>query len=82
MGSDAGAGPNLEKLGSGGLPGGGGARLEFCRLGEVCLLEAPSLSHSFGYDHSLSPCLWPFPVGAWVILTFALFESSANFRVV
>lgn len=46
--SDVGAeveGPNLEKLGRGGFFGGGGARLECCRLGGINLSEALSLSH-------------------------------------
>lgn len=55
-------GPNLEKLGRGGLLGGDGARLEFCKLGGINLLEAPSLSHSSGYDNI---CLWPLPGGIW-----------------
>ena len=33
VGGDVGVGPNPEKLGRGWLPGGGGARLEFCRHG-------------------------------------------------
>lgn len=74
MRSDVGAeveGPNLEKLGRGGFFGGGGTRLEFCRLGGVKLLEALSLSHLSGYDNV---CLWPLPAGTWMTFTFALLE--------
>lgn len=65
MGGDTGEqgeGPNLEKPGGGGLPVGGGARIEFCRLGRISLLEASSLSRSSRYDSSL---LTDMPVAAF-----------------
>lgn len=51
-----------EKPGGGGLPGGGGARIDFCRLGRISLLEASSLSRSSRYDSNL---LTDLPVAAF-----------------
>lgn len=64
MGGDAqaqGDGPSPEKPHRGGLPGGGSARPEFCRLGGISLLEASSLSCSSRSDGSL---LTDLPVAA------------------
>lgn len=80
VGSDAGAqgaGPSLEKMGWGGLPGRGSARLEFCRLGGVSTFPQ-LLTQMWRQSPNRSPCLWPLPVGAWMTLISALVENSVN----